>query len=283
MAKVAVVIPTHNRANLIGRAVASVLSQTMADFEIVVVDDGSTDSTYAVLSTIRDDRLKVVHLPTAGGACRARNIGVAQTAAVAVTFLDDDDEFVPTRLEALMGEFDRQWAFVTSGLVYIKPGGRREMHRGPRQITAEALLYKTNFGVSAIVDRDRFLSLGGFDESLTSSQDHDLWLRMTLAYGPGICVPETLLVMHTDHEMPRISTSARKIAGYRDFVRKHKARMSRSHRAYHYFKLRSYGKRSIPIFTLLNALPVTHWADVLKYLASRQFPGLRRFYERLHA
>lgn len=283
MAQVAVVIPTHDRANLIGRAVASVLNQTFADFEVIVIDDGSTDSTQAVLTTIKDDRLKVIHLPTAGGAGRARNIGVAQATAPAVTFLDDDDEFVLTRLEALLGEFDQGWAFVTSGLVFIKPDGGCVKRFAPRHITADALLYKTNFGVSALVDRDRFLSLGGFDESLTSSQDHDLWLRMTLAYGPAICVRETLLVVHTEHEMPRISVSARKMAGYRNFVRKHKAHMSRSHRAYHYFKLRSYGRRSIPVFTLLNALPATHWPDVLKYQASRQFPGLRRFYEKLRA
>ena len=281
MAKVAVIMPTHNRASLVVRAVNSVLAQTMREFELIVVDDGSTDETKAVLGAVEDERLKVVHLPTAGGACRARNLGVEEASAKVVTFLDDDDEFMPDRLEKLLAVFHSRWAFVTSGLIFIKQGGSRAKRFSPLRITPEDLLYKTRFGVSAMVDRSRFLSLGGFDQGLTSSQDHDLWLRMTLAHGPGLCIREALLVMHTDHEMPRISASNKKISGYRSFVRKHKARMSRGHRAYHYFRLRSYANRSIPVLTLLKALPARHWTDVLKYQVSRQLPGLRRIYERL--
>lgn len=283
MTKVAVVMPTHNRASLVRRAIDSVCAQTMREFELIVVDDGSTDETQAVLGAIEDQRLKVIHLPEAGGACHARNLGAEQATAEIVTFLDDDDEFMPHRLEKLLAVFDPRWAFVTSGLIFIKPGGSRMKNHSPLRITSEDLLYKTRFGVSAMVGRDRFLQLGGFDEGLTSSQDHDLWLRMTLAHGTALCIREALLLVHTEHEMPRISASGKKIGGYRAFVRKHEAQMSRSHRAYHYFKLRSYANRSIPIFTLLNALPAKHWPDILKYQLSRQLPALRRIYGSLRA
>lgn len=278
MAKVAVVMPTHNRATLVRRAIESVFAQTMTEFELIVVDDGSTDETMAVLRAIEDERLKVIHLPRAGGACRARNLGVEEATADVVTFLDDDDEFLPDRLEKLLAAFDPRWAFVASRLIFIKPGGTRVKRYSPARITSEDLLYKTSFGISAMTDRRHFLSLGGFDESLRSSQDHDLWLRMTLAHGPGLCLREALMVVHTEHEVLRVSTSAGKIRGYRSFVRKHKTRMSRSHRAYHHFKLRSYATRSIPVRTLLSALPLRHWPDVLKYQLSRRLPGLRRIY-----
>jgi len=99
MPTVSVVIPTYNRADVLPRAVDSVLGQTVADLELVVVDDGSTDDTADVLASYDDDRLRYVAHETNRGANVARNTGIEAAEGEYVAFLDSDDEWKPTKLE----------------------------------------------------------------------------------------------------------------------------------------------------------------------------------------
>ena len=103
--KLAVVIPTFNRAQTIRRAVDSVLASARRDFELVVVDDVSTDGTWELLGGIADGRLRTVRMDTHGHANRARNRGVASTTAPIVAFLDSDDEFGPDRIDRIIDFF----------------------------------------------------------------------------------------------------------------------------------------------------------------------------------
>src|SRR5262245_28149594 len=104
--RISVVIPVLNRAAVVRRAIASVLAQTFQDFEIVVVDDGSTDGTAESVDTLSDRRIRVIrHEQTLGGGA-ARNTGIRASRAPFVAFLDSDDEWVPTKLEKQLGVFD---------------------------------------------------------------------------------------------------------------------------------------------------------------------------------
>src|SRR5215216_5981079 len=96
--EVTVVIPTRFRPELVTRAVGSVLAQTFADFEVVVVVDGPDDATRAALAGLGDDRVRVIVLPAKGGAPNARNVGAGAARGRWTALLDDDDEWLPEKL-----------------------------------------------------------------------------------------------------------------------------------------------------------------------------------------
>ena len=99
---VSVVIPAYNRAPTIGAAIDSVLRQTFTDFELVVVDDGSTDGTLTAARAIADPRLRVIAAPQNMGAAGARNLGVAEARGTWIAFQDSDDEWLPEKLAKQM-------------------------------------------------------------------------------------------------------------------------------------------------------------------------------------
>src|SRR5690625_3525723 len=113
---VTVVIPTYNRAHVVHRAIDSVLGQTFADFELIVVDDGSTDGTEAVLSTYTDPRIRYLVQLVNRGVSAARNRGIKEARGEFVAFLDSDDEWFPEKLERQVNRFKR--APDNVGLVY---------------------------------------------------------------------------------------------------------------------------------------------------------------------
>src|SRR5712692_10027197 len=97
--RVTVVIPTYNRAPLLGRALASVRRQTLTDFEVVVVDDASADDSESVAESFGDPRIRFVRLADRGGAGRARNEGIRLARGELIAFLDSDDEWLAPKLE----------------------------------------------------------------------------------------------------------------------------------------------------------------------------------------
>ena len=127
--RVSIIVPTYNRAGLIGRAIESVRTQTFSDWELIVVDDGSTDGTPAVVESYRPQlgtRL-VVLAQTHGGASTARNTGIEHAQGEFVAFLDSDDEFLPEKLARQIQLLEREPAldFVYSDYAYIDLAGVR--------------------------------------------------------------------------------------------------------------------------------------------------------------
>ena len=110
MSQVSVVIPTHNRSEFLRSAIASVLSQTYQDFELIVVDDASTDSTAEVVASFNDSRIKFIRHQTNQGGSAARNTGIRASKCDYIAFLDDDDEWSPGKFQA-----SRSFAFEPSG------------------------------------------------------------------------------------------------------------------------------------------------------------------------
>src|SRR5688572_26839751 len=99
MPKVSVVIPTHNRPLMLRRAIDSVLAQTYQDFEIIVVDDGLRERSDNVVKLFEDDRIRYISHEQEHGAPAARNTGIKNSNGELIAFLDDDDEWLPQKLE----------------------------------------------------------------------------------------------------------------------------------------------------------------------------------------
>jgi len=198
---VSVVIPAYNAAWCVRRAVDSVLAQTSSDFELIVVDDGSTDDTAAVLN-IYGDRLRIVRKPN-GGLSSARNAGIDAARGRYVAFLDADDWWLPEKLErqvALM-EADPALVFCSTAARIESPEGEQlgEWACAHSPLPTLEAIFATNAhvagsGSAVLARRDAFARSGGFDETLRSLEDIDMWMRLA-AIGGYACVPQALAVI----------------------------------------------------------------------------------------
>ena len=102
-----VIMPLYNKAPYVRKAVESIVGQSFTDWELIIVDDCSTDSSTAVVEQITDPRIRIVRLEKNGGVSAARNRGVAESAATYICFLDADDWWEPTFLEEMAGLVER--------------------------------------------------------------------------------------------------------------------------------------------------------------------------------
>ena len=190
---VSVVIPAYNRAATIGAAIESVLRQTWEDFELVVVDDGSTDGTLEAARRIADPRLRVIAAPHNMGAAGARNLGVAEARGTWIAFQDSDDEWLPEKLAKQMARLAANPDFVgaycgllTVGALDARPGERTTLRYMPDPSVKpvegdilEPLLVRNMISTQTlVVRRDVFLALGCFDEATTPIEDWDFALRL---------------------------------------------------------------------------------------------------------
>lgn len=237
MSLVSIVMPTHNRVDLLKRALKSALAQTHSELEIIVVNDASSDGTADYLKSVADERVKHLNLLNSHGACFARNEGIRAAKGQYITFLDDDDEYLPERIELLTKAYNPKFAYAASAHFYIHQNGRRELVNFRRNITTEDMLLRIETGNTILTETYKIRDLGGFDENLKSSQDYDLWLRLNLHYGEAVYVQHPLFIMHTEHEKPRITTSKKKFKGHWHFYQKHKKHFDSRQRAYQLFEL----------------------------------------------
>ena len=209
-----VIIPTYNRAVLLARAIQSVLRQTFTDFELIVVDDHSTDGTASVVENIDDTRVIYMVNGRAKGSAGAKNTGVARSRADWIAFLDDDDYWLPEKLE-------RQHQKIMSvddgfGLVYTLSSDLKDgMLLNRREKPVEGfvfldMLFNDYIGTaSCVAVRKRAVEhVGGFDERFPSKVDTDLYIRLAKNYKVA-CIREVLAIRDLAPNN-RISRSARK-------------------------------------------------------------------------
>ena len=181
---VSVVIPTYNHAQYLPIALESVQSQTMGDWEAIVIDNYSSDSTVDIVSSISDERIRLVQFANNGVIAASRNHGISLTAAPYVAFLDSDDSWRPEKLELVMARLKRGADLVCHGETWVGPGERRRIVKyGPAERSSyDGLLFGGNsISTSAVVvDRKRLIEAGGFDEDplVTTAEDYDLWLKL---------------------------------------------------------------------------------------------------------
>jgi glycosyltransferase involved in cell wall biosynthesis len=213
---VAVIVPTRDRAAMLGRAIRSALGQTMPDVQVVVVDDASTDDTPAVLRGIQDPRLRHLRLQQSGGPARARNAGIRASQSEWVAFLDDDDEWLPDRLALQAADLERREPAV--GVLHCLargpdggplrsgwPGGDRHGRLSPHAAFACLARDWTPGPSRVIVRRAALLAVGGFDERVTYGEDVDLWLRLAEA-GYVFAGVRAVGVRMQRHDQPRRTT-----------------------------------------------------------------------------
>jgi glycosyltransferase involved in cell wall biosynthesis len=181
-----VVITTHNRAELLPRAVASVLAQTCTDFELIVVDDGSTDTTPAVLESLDPDPRVTVMRIANSGVSTARNIGVAAGTGTWIAFLDDDNDWEPGYLEyqlARANEAPDADVVYGSAQEYGTHGRASRIWPGsdqPVDVFGGMIDHWYLYVSATIIRRSRFERIGGFDGALTVGEDKDLFLWLAL-------------------------------------------------------------------------------------------------------
>src|SRR4030042_1588084 len=185
MPTVSVIIPTYNRAHLLNRAIKSILVQTFGDFEIIIVDDASTDNTERIVKSIDDKRILYIRHENNKGGSAARNTGIRQARGKYIAFLDSDDEWLPEKLEKQLKVFERSTNSV--GLVYtgiIKESKQRRSVHQSRENTAQAILAENYVGTTStpLIKKECFLKTGLFDETLPSAQDWDMWIRIGQYY-----------------------------------------------------------------------------------------------------
>jgi glycosyltransferase involved in cell wall biosynthesis len=188
MPLISVIIPVYNGEKTIQETVQSVLNQTFTDFELIVINDGSQDSTLEIVSSFQDSRIKVFSF-TNGGLPVSRNRGIALANGEYISFLDADDLWTPDKLAGQLAvlETNPQAAVAYSWTDCIDESGQflRQSAYATAQGNVQANLLLANFissGSNVLVRKQALMDIGGFDETLSNCQDWDLWLRLSARY-----------------------------------------------------------------------------------------------------
>lgn len=184
---VSIVVPTHNRAPILRRAMRSALDQTFGDFELIIVDDASTDATEETVRSVGDIRIKYFRHDVNRGVAAARNTAILHSCGRYVAFLDDDDEWLPTKLErqlALLESSPPSVGGVYSGSIKVDRATGTVLDQiapSKRGRLFDQMLAKNWIGpTSAVVLRKACLDrVGLFDTELVFGEDYDLWLRLS--------------------------------------------------------------------------------------------------------
>ena len=197
-----VIIPTHNRKDLLRRALNSVSSQTLVPYEIIVVDDGSTDGTKDwVLEKL--PYVRYIYQDNSG-VSSARNTGIKESKGLWIAFLDSDDEWMPNKLEKqerAINASKESWLCHTNE-VWIRNGIRVNQMKKHQKYGGD--VFKNCLDIcrispsSVLIKREVFEMVGLFDESLKVCEDYDLWLRITSLL-PIIFLDQPLIVKYGGH------------------------------------------------------------------------------------
>jgi len=194
-----VIIPTYNRRAIVVEAIRSVLNQTCTDFELIIVDDGSTDDTAPrIASLFSDPRLRLIRQENRGPSA-ARNRGATHAKGRILAFLDSDDLWLPRKLEVQALEFGESPDLLITQTEEIWMRNEVRKQPAPRHRKQGGDFFHRAVDLclvspsAAAIRRDFFQDIGGFDEDLPAAEDYDLWLRI-LARDPIALNPEPLVI-----------------------------------------------------------------------------------------
>lgn len=219
---VTVVIPTYNRASLVLRAIESVRRQTYTHVEILVVDDGSSDDTEAIVRAAPDPRIRYLAHEHNKGLPAARNTGIRAARGEYVAFIDDDDEWREDKLEKQVRALRVYDAVLCTG---VANGYPLRVHRRPT-ITLKDLR-KGSFNPSGLLAKASVLRDVMFDESLRQGEDWDAFIRIAQRYSIGWLAEPLLYYNEGGHD--RMTNEARELSGRALEAR---TAMLRKHRAF---------------------------------------------------
>ena len=190
---ISVIVPVFNGELTIQETINSILNQTFEDLEVIISDDGSTDSTLEIVKNIFDSRIKILSYPNAGVSA-SRNRGISQAKGEYISFMDADDLWTPDKLEfqwqALKNNPQAAVAYSWTDYIdessnFLKSGRRIKVNGD-----AFSKLLVTNFlenGSNPLISKEALEKVGGVDESLTAAEDKDMWLKLSVDY-EFVCV-----------------------------------------------------------------------------------------------
>lgn len=199
---ISIIMPTYNRADLIKRAIKSILFQTYENWELIIVDDCSTDDTKVVVQQYKDERISYIYNPENLGANYARNVGITNAAGELITFLDSDNEWVPNKLKIQLSEFtgDCFWSF--SAFEYhdwdnIRNVPDMKYIHDIKKNQLLNILTKRNIVDTGtlMVKKECFDKVGLFDEEMPRFQDYELAIRLAMNF-PYKYIDNPLLIVH---------------------------------------------------------------------------------------
>jgi len=184
---VSVVIPTYNRARFISQSIESVEQQTFKNYEIIVVDDGSNDNTAELLQLRYGKKIVYIRKQDNQGLAAARNTGVEAARGKYIAFLDDDDQWLPEKLEMQVVLMQHNpslgLAYCNAYLVNESNTLIKEIQGSKRGYIFDDMLTSNHFGISSVLLQKKvFLETGLFDECLSALEDWDLWIRVSKMY-----------------------------------------------------------------------------------------------------
>ena len=215
--KISVIIPVYNRERSIVKAVDSVLLQSFKNFEIVIVDDCSTDNSVGVVKEFIDYRIKVFQLEKNSGAAAARNYGIQQCTSEFISFLDSDDtfeeDFLKVTHETLSNSGD-DIGFMWTGSNILQDAKIDKQFWQPKRMETPQLTFlkelKIGTGAGITVKREVFEKCGYFDERLPAAEDTEFFFRITQSYD-YVNAPQYLINIYRDNN-DRMSKNFKNIA-----------------------------------------------------------------------
>ncbi|MDY6934515.1 MAG: glycosyltransferase family A protein [Spirochaetota bacterium] len=226
---VSIIIPTYNRAEMLKRAIDSVLLQTFQDFELIVISDGSTDNTDKIILHYNDDpRIVYIKRDISGGASAARNEGLKIAKGKYIAFLDDDDEWVPDKLELqlpLIENSSKKVGLVYAWMEYFED--KKPVAINAPQLKGNVfpeMLDKQAIGgcPTIIIKKEVVDKVGYFDEELPRGNDGDYWRRITKHYLVDF-TPKVLAKVYIGHD--RISVNNKK--GLKNHIKSAETRLEK--------------------------------------------------------
>lgn len=197
---ISVIIPTHNRCELIGRAIDSVLKQTYDNFEIIIVSDGSTDDTSNKVKsyTKNHSNIKFIEYFPSKGGNYARNLGAKVSKGEYVAYLDDDDEWMPDKLqrqiEIMNSDTNISLVYTGCRICYVHENVEYLNKPTKHGDLSQVILFDNCIGSTStvLIKKSIFEKVGYFDEQLVALQDYDLWIRISQLSHIGV-VPEPMI------------------------------------------------------------------------------------------
>lgn len=239
---VSIIIPTYNRLIFLKKAVESAMSQTYRNIEVIIIDAGSNDGTCDYLKNLQknhENSLKVFLSKENLNGSQARNMGAKQAEGKWLAFLDDDDVALPNKIELQLdlALSNAKAVAVSSNYIVVKDN-KRKLVVLPQALSLQKMLQDNYLGGASVCFclKEIFFEVGGFDEKLLSSQDHDLWLKFFLKGPVLICQAATVLYyIHGKSSVTKCFNS--KYLGRRRFYFLYKHMMNKPTRACYFAML----------------------------------------------
>ena len=255
MPKVSVIIPAYNSERFLDRTIRSVINQTYKNWELLVVDDGSTDNTKEIIKSWgqKDERIRGIFLEQNSGApAHPKNVGIQNSKGKYIAFLDHDDEWLPTKLEKQIELFEEsdnpKLGFVSCNAIYVytKQSITKE-YKIPQHKNSFLALLESNFipGCSSIVIKKLAIkNVGFFDENFEMIDDWDMWIRIAQKYDFDF-VPESLFKYYIHGgNITKILSAGKKIEDLQYLLKKHMGYYKMFPKAYS-IRMRKLGTRYI--------------------------------------